>query len=86
MIRSEAKGEIIDIENCGTDTLVRKYPPSQKSSEQSTQPLSIYSVRREKQLDGEETLHWTFLGDVPKQSTVECEYRGEGISHDNEGA
>ncbi|MGQ3412330.1 hypothetical protein ACT4ML_08710 [Natrinema sp. LN54] len=84
-IRSEAKGEIIDIEDYGAYALVRKYPPARGRSKKSSQPLSIYRVRREKRLDGGETLHWRFLGDVTERSDGECRNCGEGTSDDSEG-
>lgn len=63
-IRSETDGEIVDIEDQGVYTLVRKYSPSQEHTETDRQPLSLYRVKREERPDGEETLHWSYLGDV----------------------
>lgn len=71
-IRSEANGEIVDIEDSGLCTFVRKYPPCQGNSKRASQPLSLYRVSREKQLNGENALHWSYLGDVTEQSSIEC--------------
>jgi hypothetical protein len=38
-------------------------------------------VKRETQLDGEETLHWSYLGDVAEPVSVEC--RNCGIPLDD---
>ncbi|ELY83189.1 hypothetical protein [Natrinema gari] len=61
-IREEASGEVLDIEDQGVYTLVKQRPPSQ--SEGDSKPVSLYHVTRERHPDGEETLHWAFLGDV----------------------
>ena len=70
-IRSEADGEIVDIEDWEAYTLVRKYPPSRANSENSSQPHSLYRVKREKRLNGEETLHWSFSETLPN-NRVSC--------------
>lgn len=75
-IRSETDGKIVDIEDCGACTFVRKYPPLQGDSESVSQPLSLYRVSREKQLNGENALHWSYLGDVVKQADIECRNYG----------
>jgi len=72
MIRAETEGEIVDIVDGGPYTLVRKYPTSGDSSDTDPQPLFLYRVKREKRLNGEETLHWSFLGDVIEPPSVEC--------------
>lgn len=95
-VRSEANEEIVDIKDCGAYTLVSKYSPSQGTAGRSPQPLSLYRVKRERQLNGEETLHWSYLGDVADQSEFECgassdtrrtvrTHCGEETSHRNEG-
>ncbi|WP_121743696.1 hypothetical protein [Natronorubrum halophilum] len=63
-IREEATGEILDIEDWGIYTLVRKRPLGGGESSEDTPPVSLYHVTRERHLDGEEALHWAFLGDV----------------------
>jgi len=72
MTRAETEGEIIDITDRGPYTLVRKYLTSRDSSDTYPQPLSLYRVKREKRLNGEETLHWSYLGDVIEPPSVEC--------------
>lgn len=61
-IREEAAGEVLDIKDEGIYTLVEQRPPDQ--GEGDSKPVSLYHVRRERHPDGEETLHWAFLGDV----------------------
>jgi len=72
MIRAETEGETVDITDREPYTLVRKYPISRDGSDTYLQPLSLYWVKREKRLNGEETPHWSFLGDVIEPSGVEC--------------
>ena len=72
MIRAETEGEIVDITDRGPYTLVRKYPTSGNSSDTYQQPLFLYRVKREKRLNGEERLHWSFLGNVIEPPSVEC--------------
>ncbi|PCR90421.1 hypothetical protein [Natrinema ejinorense] len=63
-ILEDATGEVVDIEDEGIYTLVRVRPPAQEESEADSGPISLYHVTRERHPDGEETLHWAFLGDV----------------------
>ena len=72
MIRAETGSEIVDITDSGPYTLVRKYPTSKDNSTTYPQPLSLYRVKREKRLNGEERLHWSYLGDVIEPPSVEC--------------
>lgn len=71
-IRSESAGDIVDIDECGAYTLVRKYPSSGEDFETPSPPLTLYRVTRERQPDGEDTLHWSYLGAVTDRSRVEC--------------
>ena len=72
MIRSRTGSEVVDITNSGPYALVRKYRPSGNSSGAGRRTLSLYRVAREKQLNGEERLHWSYLGDVAEPTGVEC--------------
>ena len=72
MIRAETGDEIVDIIDRGPYTLVRKYPTPRDDSDTYPQPLFLYRVRREKRRNGEERLHWSFLGDVIEPPSVEC--------------
>jgi hypothetical protein len=72
MIRSETEGEIVDITESGPYTLVRKYPPSGDSSDTGPRPPSLYRVTREKQPNGDETLHLSYLGNATEPADVEC--------------
>jgi hypothetical protein len=72
MIRAETEGEIVDIRDRRSYTLVRKYPTSRDNSDTYPQPLSLYRVKREKRLNGKETLHWSFLGDIIEPLSIEC--------------
>ena len=71
-IQSETDGEIVDITDSGPDTLVRKYRSSTNSPEAGQRALSLYRVTRERRLNGEERLHWSYLGDVAESAGVEC--------------
>lgn len=62
-IREEAAGDVLSIEKDRIYTLVKMHQPGQGESDTDSQPVSLYYVRRERQPDGEETLHWSFLGD-----------------------
>lgn len=63
-IEADAAGEILAIEPHGEYALVRMHPPDTDGTGVNTAITSIYHVRRESQLDGTETLHWAYLGDV----------------------
>ncbi|ESP89717.1 hypothetical protein [Candidatus Halobonum tyrrellensis] len=64
-ICSETEGAVVDIEYYGPYTLVWKYPPDGDDGE--TKPLSLYRVTREWQVDGTESLHWSYLGEASEQ-------------------
>lgn len=63
-IREDAEGDVLAIEDEGVYTLVRMRSPSTDDSDGDSQPVSLYHVTQERHPDGEETLHWSFLGDV----------------------
>ncbi|ELZ08303.1 hypothetical protein C479_13228 [Halovivax asiaticus JCM 14624] len=64
-----ATGEVVDIENHGTHAIVRTHPPDPDGPGVDTELVSLYHVRRERHVNGEELLHWSFLGDI--RDTVE---------------
>ena len=72
MIRSETDSEIVEIVDSRPYTLVRKYRSSGGGSDTGPQPLALYRVTREKRLNGERRLHWSYLGDVAEPTGVEC--------------
>ncbi|SIS15653.1 hypothetical protein [Natronorubrum thiooxidans] len=63
-IREEAAGDVLSIETDRIYTLVKMRSPSQGESNADSQPVSLYHVVRERHPDGEEALHWSFLGDI----------------------
>jgi len=63
-IREEAEGDVLAIEDEGVYTLVRMRTPDTGDSDGDSQPVSLYHVTQERHPDGEETLRWSFLGDV----------------------
>lgn len=75
-IATEADGEIIDIEDCGAYTLVRKRPPSQDDSGGGSRPIHVYRVRRVNQLNGTDTLHWSFVGETQESMQAEGQRNG----------
>lgn len=75
-IRADAAGEVLEIENHGAYALVRKHPPDPDGQEVNTAVTSLYHVQREPQLDGTETLHWAYLGDVHNTAETRCETCG----------
>lgn len=81
-ILAEAAGEVVGIEDHGAYALVRKIPPDQDVTDGDSQVISVYHVTREKQLDDEEVLHWSFLGDVRNPTVSECEHCGGLVDED----
>ena len=79
-IRSETEGEPVDIVARRPYTLVRKHRSSGGGSEAGPQPLALYRVTREKRLNGERRLHWSYLGDVAEPADVECGNCGAPLS------
>ena len=72
VIRSKTGSEVVDITDSRPYTLVRKYRSSGNSSGAGRRTLSLYRVAREKRLNGERRLHWSYLGDVAESAGVEC--------------
>lgn len=81
-IEANAPGEVIEIENHGTGTLVRTHPPNPDGPGANTEIVSLYHVRREQHPDGENTLHWTYLGDVHNAGQFRCEACGRTFDED----
>ena len=71
IVRSETGSEVVDITDSGPYALVRKYR-SGGGSGAGQRTLSLYRVAREKRLNGERRLHWSYLGDVAEPADVEC--------------
>ena len=79
------------------DALVREYRSLGGGSGTGPQPLALYRAAREKQLNGEERLRWSYLGNIapagvecencgvpPGDSTTTCPRCGEERSRDGE--
>lgn len=78
-IEATAAGEVLKIDTHGAYALVRKHPPDPDGSGVATDVVSLYHVRREPHLDGTESLHWTYLGDVYNAEQTRCESCGGAI-------
>ena len=83
-IEANAAGEILDIENHGAYAIVRKHPPDPDGDGAHTEITSLYHVRREPQLDGSESLHWAYLGDVHNNEQIRYESCGRTLDEDVE--
>lgn len=81
-IEANAAGEVLEIENHGAYALVRKHPPDPDGSGVNTDITSLYHVRREPQLDGTESLHWAYLGDMHNTAEIRCETCGRTFDHE----
>lgn len=81
-IEANAAGEILEIENHGGYALVRKHPPDPDGPGVNTDITSLYHVRREHQLDGTESLHWAYLGDVYNTVESRCETCGRTFARE----
>lgn len=71
-IEANAAGEVLKVETHGAYALVRKHPPDPEGPGVNTDLVSLYHVRREPQLDGTESLHWAYLGDVSNAEQTRC--------------
>lgn len=68
-IRADASGELLGIEAHDIYALVRMRP---QGPESETEPVGLYHVSRERGIDGEESLHWAYLGDVREGERTRC--------------
>lgn len=71
-IEATAAGEVLKIADHGAYALVRTHPPDPDRSGVNTDRVSLYHVRREQQMDGTESLHWAYLGDVHNAEQIRC--------------
>lgn len=81
-IEADAAGEILEIKKYGGYALVRMHPPAPDGSTVDTNVVSLYHVRREQQLSGEESLHWAYLGDVGAAGQNRCRTCGRPVDSD----
>lgn len=72
MIQERAAGEVRSIDSQGAYAHVTMHPPTADGEEVERDILSIYHVSREEHADGEETLHWAYLGDVQSTESTRC--------------
>lgn len=79
-VRANAPGEIDDVDDHGAYTLVRVRQETYDSSGKS-KPVFLYRVEQERLPSGDETLHWSFLGEVSDALGHTCEKYGVAVSH-----
>ena len=72
------------IENHGAYAIVRKHPPDPDGDGVNTEITTLYHVRREPQIDGTESLHWAYLGDVHNSVRTRCDTCGRTFDEDVE--
>ena len=72
-IMASDSDDIIDVEDNGAYALVWKRIPPVEKSGVDTDTVSIFHVNREKHPDGEESLHWDYLGTSTMQSKLGVE-------------
>lgn len=71
LIDAEGRRDVLDVDDRGPYTLVRTKTRGAMGADEDPRGVSLYHVSREQRLDGEETLHWSFLGDLYR-STMEA--------------
>lgn len=83
-IVENAAGEVVDIEDHGAYAIVRTHPPNPDGSGVDTSLVSLYHVHRERHVNGEEVLHWSFLGDIQDSAEDRCDNCGRPLEGDAE--
>lgn len=83
-IRAEAAGEVVAVESHGEYALVKQHPSAREGAGANEAVTSLYHVTREPHLDGTDSLHWAYLGDVRTGDARQCESCGRtiGTAHD----
>lgn len=76
-IEAEAAGELVDVEVHGSRAVVRQHPPDPEGNGVDTDTVALYHVRREHRPDGEDSLHWVYLGDVQDGGRTRCPHCNE---------
>lgn len=82
MIYARAAGEVRSIEEQGGYAHVEMHPPTDDGEGVDRDIRSIYHVSREGQVDGKETLHWTYLGDIQSGEVTRCPECGRTYNAD----
>lgn len=80
-IEADATGTILDVETHGEYAIVRTLSQRTEGTRLNTDIISMYHVRRGPQVDGRETLHWAYLGDVQTLPNFRCETCGQTFDH-----
>lgn len=75
-IEADASGELLGIETHEAYALVRMRPPG---PDDETEPAALYHVSRERGIDGEESLHWAYLGDIREGERTRCANCGRSL-------
>lgn len=81
-IEANAAGEVLAIENHGASAVVRTHPPDPDGPGVKKDITSLYHVRRVPQVDGTESLHWAYLGDVDTSEETRCEACGRTVNRE----
>lgn len=81
-IEANAAGKVIEIEGHRAYALVRMHPPTPDGTGVNTDITSLYHVRHEEHVDGSESLHWAYLGDVHNPAEGRCDTCGRTIDED----
>lgn len=76
VIEATAAGEVLKVEDHGAYAFVRKHPSNPEGPDVNTDQVSLYHVRREHRMDGTESLHWVYLGDVHNAEQIRCKSCG----------
>lgn len=83
-IQEDAAGEVLEVETHGEYAHVETHPPDPDGTGVDADIISLYHVRREPELDGTESLHWAFLGDMRDTAGIRCETCGRTFDHEIE--
>lgn len=71
-IAATTGGEVVNVESHGGYAFVQKHPPDPDGPGVNTDTVSLYHVRLEPHMDGTESLHWAYLGDVGNSEEIRC--------------
>lgn len=78
-IHTEAAGDVVEIEDEGPYTLVRQRPSDGEETTADSPLTFLYSVRWDPRPEGEDTLNWSYLGNVKESTPEECHNCGTPV-------
>lgn len=84
LIEVDAAGDVRSVDVTNGYAHVRMHPPAGDGGSVNRDVISRYHVTREPRVEGEENLHWAYLGDIQSEKGVRCSECGRTYDADTD--